>query len=649
MNRIPRPDAPKLLCIALFAIFAGSAILWVFLNRNPPNCDDSWYLTNSLGVYDSLTQHGVAGFFAKLNSVFGFKAPLIAGLPTPFYLLLGRHWHAAYLVNIAAMAVLFAAMYRIAERLWNPRVAVLALAMAGTMPLLYGLARWYLVECPLAALVAVAIGILMEPESPSRRANDLLFGTICGFGLLLKAAFVLFLLPAFIYAWIGSRRRARSLVLCATPCLILALPWYLGHGRRTLGFAFYNGYGLPAAVQGGPIFSVHTLAVYLASVAANAVSIHYAVLAAALVLWVAVTRSARPRIPPLLFLWLLPFAIFLFGGSKDIRYIAPILPAFALLLAALLDSVLPRSKAGAAVGALLVGYPMMQMFAVSFGVPYHSKDLVYARRYNPGVWPHDELLRTIAGHALRQSNRRPLLLVGTDRANLNSNNVELTAVALQLPLDVETTAHENNLDALIGRVQQAEFFVYEDGGEPESPVFNPYSAALIHRVRSGGRFTEIAYARRVPDGGIVRIFQRSTAPLNVAQPAHEEFVIDFGGIVALTGAVIVKTPDSATIQYRWRATPFTGRQYWSFTHLVDPVGRIVAQLDQPLPASAPDGTGQQEIYLTLPAGAHASSLRLRIGVYDPPSGTRLRIAPLSTTAAARFSLADHETALIRAY
>jgi Dolichyl-phosphate-mannose-protein mannosyltransferase len=649
VSRIPQPDTPKLLCIALFAIFAGSAVLWILLNRTSPNWDDAWYLTNSLSVYDSLTQQGVLGFFAKLNSVFGFKAPLIAALPSPFYLIFGRHWHAAYLVNIAAMAVLFATMYRIAERLWNPRVAVLALAMAGTMPLLYGLARWYLVEYPLAALVAVAIGILMEPESLDRHARCLLFGTICGFGLLLKAAFVLFLLPAFIYSWIGSRRCVRSLVLCATPCLILALPWYLGHWRRTLAFAFYNGYGLPAAVQGGPIFSVHTIAVYLASVAANAVSSYYAVLAAALVLWFAVTQSARPKMPPLFFFWLLPFAIFVFGGSKDIRYIAPILPAFALLLAALLDSVLSHSKTANAIGALVVAYPMMQMFAVSFGVPYQTKDLVYARRFNPDVWPHDELLRMIAGRAELQSNRRPLLLVGTDRANLNSNNVELTAVALKLPLDVETTAHEENLGALIGRVQQAEFFVYEDGGEPESPVFNPYASTIDQRVRSGGLFTEIPYGRHVPDGGVVRIFQRSATTQDAAPSAREEFVIDFGGVVALTGAVIAKAPDSATIEYRWRAAQLTGRQYWSFTHLIDPAGRIVAQLDQPLPASGPDGTGQQEIYLTLPAGAPASALRLRIGVYDPPSGTRLRIAPLSTTAASRFGLADHDTALIRAY
>ena len=49
---------------------------------------------------------------------------------------------------------------------------------------------------------------------------------------------------------------------------------------------------------------------------------------------------------PLLAAWLLPFALFLFGGNKDVRYIAPILPAAALAIAFLMDSALPRSRMG---------------------------------------------------------------------------------------------------------------------------------------------------------------------------------------------------------------------------------------------------------------------------------------------------------------
>src|SRR5207247_88994 len=101
--------------------------------------------------------------------------------PTPFYLLLGRRWHAAFLVNLAAMAVLFAALYLLARRWWSERAAVLAIAIVGTMPLLYGLARWYLVEYSLAATVAAAMAILSGSERLERRGMAVLFGVVCGF------------------------------------------------------------------------------------------------------------------------------------------------------------------------------------------------------------------------------------------------------------------------------------------------------------------------------------------------------------------------------------------------------------------------------------------------------------------------------------
>ena len=69
--------------------------MWLRLDRVPPNWDDAWYLTNSLAVYDALTHGGAPGFVAKFMHVMGFKAPLITALPTPFYLVFGRRWHAA--------------------------------------------------------------------------------------------------------------------------------------------------------------------------------------------------------------------------------------------------------------------------------------------------------------------------------------------------------------------------------------------------------------------------------------------------------------------------------------------------------------------------------------------------------------------------
>src|SRR5205085_5183140 len=108
------------------------------------------------------------------------------------------------------------------------------------------------------------------------------------------------------------------------------------------------------------------------------------------------------------------------------------------------------------------------------------------------------------------SKHRSMVLVGSDRAGLNANNLELTAVARRAPLQIETTAHEPDVNTLFDRLEEAAFFVYKDGGEPESAYFNPHFDAVVRRVRNGGMFIELPYGRRLPDGGIARIFRRST-------------------------------------------------------------------------------------------------------------------------------------------
>ncbi|HXB69003.1 MAG TPA: glycosyltransferase family 39 protein [Candidatus Acidoferrales bacterium] len=674
-------------------MFAASTVVWLALDRLPPNWDDAWYLTNSLTVYDAFAHGGVAGYLAKLNSVFGFKAPLIAGLPTPFYLLFGRRWHAAYLVNIASMLVLFAALYRIATSWWNSRAAVFAIAITGAMPLLYALPRWYLVEYVLTALVTAAVCVLIESDGLKRDAYTVLFGALCGFGLLLKISFPVFILPPFVVTWIRSGCRARPLLLTALLCLLLALPWYSGHLRPTLANAIDAGFGAPAAIQGtGPILSLRTIVTYLSHVAADGVSYYFILLALLLSGWALfrgllrrqgrlLLSSVTTKAWPLLGAWMLPFAVFVFGGNKDVRYIAPILPAAALVLAFLLDFTLPRTRMGAVAGGLLLAFPMLQMFSVSFGIPYAAAERGYARRFDRRPWPHDEILKLIAANSSfrpgENDGEKKLLLVGVDRGAFNSNNIELTVVALQLPFHVETTAHEKDLATLRLRLGQASFFLYKEGGEPESPAFNPYAEDLARSVAADRRFHRIPYDRLLPDGGMARIYENLAPSQNLAPsrnqgpgPAVEglftksgsrlhatqgpdEFAIDFGGIVALTGISAVTTPDGAAVKFHWRCIKPPDRDYWCFTHLIDATNRIVAQFDHQLLGGQPPlsswragDDGEEEIHLRLPSGTPPTGLRLRFGFYYPPSGERLQVEPLQGQAASRFSLTDHATALL---
>jgi 4-amino-4-deoxy-L-arabinose transferase-like glycosyltransferase len=640
------------IAIFLTVLLAGATLAWVALDRLPPNWDDAWYLTNSLTVYDALALNGVAGYLAKLNSTFGFKAPLIAALPAPFYLVFGRRWHAAYLVNIAAMLVLFTALFRIAGHWWNRRAAVFAIAIAGTMPLLYGLARWYMVEYVLTAVLAAAVCLLIESDGLKRDAHAIGFGILCGLGLLLKITFPLFILPVFLCVWLNSGRRLRTLALSAASCLALALPWYAGHLRPTLAFAFDSGYGSLSGFYGtGPVWSIASVGKYLANVTTNGVSGYFLVLALAGA-WMIRGRSS-PAVP-VLAAWLLPFAVLVFGRNKDVRFVAPLLPAAALAVAGVLDAALPKNRNGALLGGLLLGFPLLQMMAVSFGIPYTAAGGAYHRPYSRVTWPQSEILKLMAANSDARRDTREVVLVGTDRSAFNANNFELTAVALQLPFDVETTAYEKSFEALRQRLARVSFVVLKEGGEAESPAFNQYAGEFARYLAGDSSFRELPYAKRLPDGGVARIYRRAERQFTRAGVrSPEEFAIDFGGMLALTGFAVSSIGDATAVKLRWRCIRPPDRDYFCFTHLVDATGRIVAQADHHLLGGEPplrlwrtgDG-GEEELRLVPPAQPAKGSLRLRIGIYDAVRGDRLRVGPLTPAATARFSAADQSTALM---
>jgi hypothetical protein len=148
---------------------------------------------------------------------------------------------------------------------------------------------------------------------------------------------------------------------------------------------------------------------------------------------------------------------------------------------------------------------MVQMFAVSFGIPYETVNGAYTHRYASDSWPQEAMLKLLAGDTRLVLGEKAIVLVGVDRPLLNANNVELASVTLQLPFNVETTAHEKDLGTHRARLAHASWFIYKTGGEPESAAFNPYAGDLIRSVQNNPRFAELPYSKSLPDGGVAHM------------------------------------------------------------------------------------------------------------------------------------------------
>src|SRR5579871_1175434 len=145
---------------AVVLLSLGLTLTWLRLDRAPPSWDDGYYLTKSLELYDTLVEKGVVKYTVRFLTIMDRKPPLIAALPTPIYLVTGRKYRAAYGINLLFLAMMFGAIYGIAGKYAGSRAGLIAVAACASIPVIYGLSHWYLVECGLVAFVCVAVYLM---------------------------------------------------------------------------------------------------------------------------------------------------------------------------------------------------------------------------------------------------------------------------------------------------------------------------------------------------------------------------------------------------------------------------------------------------------------------------------------------------------
>jgi hypothetical protein len=107
-------------------------------------------------------------------------------------------------------------------------------------------------------------------------------------------------------------------------------------------------------------------------------------------------------------------------------------------------------------------------------------------------------------------------------------------------------------------------------------------------------------------------------------------VYDRISLLGWAAALENSEPGRLRVDLAWRADRRSTTDYTAFVHLIDPSGAILAQSDAP-PGGEPNPTTKwvpgetirMAAYLNLEPGQDLSSLRLRIGLYEPVSGKQL--------------------------
>lgn len=373
------------------ALVTALNLLWVSLERRPPHWDEARHLTNSLLYRDTFTAGDLGGALTDYHTY----PPLMYWLANAFYAVFNTTdaWAATFSQS-AFLAVLAFSTYGLGLRLWSRRVGLLAAVFVVTTPMVVSQFKDFMLDAPLTAMTALGLYLLVRTEEFSHRGASAALGIACGFGMLTKWNFALYLaLPLVVASARAGRaalvrhsaRRIVNLVLAVTLAAAVCGAWYASNAARAIDDL--GGNETAAEIEGDPpVVSVAGFLWYLWNLLSNQLFLMPFLLFVVGIGLLAVRRDARKRNFYPLLLILGTYVAYTALVNKDARYTEPMLPAVAVVATYWLDSLRATLRRWAAGG--VVAYGAATFAAISFGIGFLPGDAFIHLGRSCAFWPY---------------------------------------------------------------------------------------------------------------------------------------------------------------------------------------------------------------------------------------------------------------------
>lgn len=396
------------LLFGLILFLSVVTVVWVFLDRRPPQWDHANHLERAIRCRDILTDPA-SDRLSRIMEMSSFYPPLVPCAAGIFYLFAPVTPLTSQAVMLIFLAGALVSLFLLGRLLFDPATGFFAALMFGMAPFVVFSTTNFQLDLPLAAAVIASVLALTATEGFSRRGSSWAAGLLLALGLLTKPPFVVYVLPALglaARAMFTSDDRRRRLGNVAAALLIpitFALPWY---GQRLYGLPMQlmNRSFKQAAESGYPdALTALSLLFY-----PRTFLFQFGLLAGLLfLLGVWALRRDRLARGVLFGSFFIPLVLFLFVQNKNLRYTLPLLPVAALIAAAGLRSLASPWRGLLSAGCVVVS--LLQVGAAAFGVPslprWRMFDLPLAMSDPPnGVeWPHGRILALV----VERSGGRP--------------------------------------------------------------------------------------------------------------------------------------------------------------------------------------------------------------------------------------------------
>lgn len=473
--------------------------------------------------------------------------------------------------------------------------------------------------------------------------------------------------------------------LALLACAAVAAPWYLTNMVPLVLRSLSAAYGAEAVGYGpdNPL-TVHAMASYFI----NFTNIQLApfdmvlFLLAVALLWLkrssllstmrGDTATPAYALALLLSAIVIPYLFFSTLSSQDIKNIIPVLPAMAIITAWSLCLLQPPALKKSVIGCSMV-WALFQFWMGTYGVSALPRQigvnmgwnlpplllLQQGLTYPPGEtpflprrgnWHIPDILSRITGGSVGpgrvQTMLRPAIVaLLPDHPFFNMSNFDYSAVLQGLPVQIEHPGDPRTPEGKNYRSQLLEVdFVVTKTGDSGPQWLNVYNEEILTFLRSpDSGFVELEPRFPLPDGSQAVLYAANSGPVRHDPPQPQYLApVRFSDQVELLGYDLKEEGRTSQgraflVTYYWKALREVPNDYRIFVHVTEETGtKMIKGWDHsPARGRYPTSFWQPGTVIEdrglyfLPADLPAGSYTLRLGLYLPAGGERLKVTQVA--------------------
>ncbi|MFH2021232.1 MAG: glycosyltransferase family 39 protein [archaeon] len=368
--------------------------------------------TISKSLYALFEKHDFKAFGEYyLNRYYKDYPPLIVFQPFPIYYVLGLSEDNASLSNIVHVCIILFSIFYLGKKVRDRKTGLLSALFLFSVPSFLPFSRVYLPDIALVSIFSLSTVVYYYSEFFSNTKYSLLFGAICGLGMLAKFTFFIYIIPlvfiGFIYRFfqyktckkINSRQFIFNISISILACLAVMSIWYLPHG--TLLLSIQQGEtGFDNGLNFAKYNLLEKLFINLLQYTKLLFSVKFLGLCAFFFIPIFSYSLLRlingPNIKTdLIEIILAPvfiiFPLLLFSSSA--RYVFPLLILFSVTSAELINKIIDTIRCNKFTHRIINGALFILLFALACTLPFKGSIMSTNNLYEKGiVMPSDNFL-----------------------------------------------------------------------------------------------------------------------------------------------------------------------------------------------------------------------------------------------------------------